>query len=214
MAVLVNIKKDKKIYKLFGEEGYFAFIYRSDMKDFGIKLPKKSDDEDEFSDSEISVSLDEDTVERITDLCVRRAFDKGADYLSISEQCAYDIRFKLLKKDYPDSVISRAIIMLKEYGYLNDGRFAESYTRSYMGSKSREAIIRELDHKCPGLDDICGIVDQVYQDYDCDEDEVIKNLIEKKFRGQDMSNERVRRRAMNLLLRHGFSFDKINKHLT
>ena len=212
MAVYVNIKKEKKLYKLFNEEGYFAFLYRSDLKEFGIKLPKFNDDE--AQDVELSAELDDDVIEKIIHLSVSRVFDKGADYLSISEQCAYDLRFKLLKKGYPDSVISDALALLKEYGYLNDARFAESFTRSYMKTKSRDAIVRELSHKSLDLDDIYGIVDQVYEDNDCDEDEVISNLIEKKFRGQDMSDERVRRRAVNLLLRHGFSFDKINKHLT
>ena len=212
MSVFVSIKKDKKLYKLFSDEGYFAFLYKSDMKDFGIDLPKSNDSDE--NDFQTEISLDESVIEKITELCVRRAFDKGADFISISEQCAYDIRFKLLRKGFPEEVIERAIALLYEYDYLNERRYAESYTRSYMNSKSRDVIVREIGHKCPGLDDIYGIVDQVYQDMDCDEDEVIKALIEKKFRGQDLSDERVRRRAMNLLIRHGFGFDKINKHLT
>lgn len=211
MAEYVNIKKEKKLYKLSNEVGYFAFLYKSDMKEFGIDIPKLNDD---VPDYELSVSLEDDVIERIVRLSVSRIFDKGADYLSISEQCAYDLRFKLLKKGYPDSAISQALALLKEYGYLNDSRFAESYTRSYMNTKSRDAIVRELSHKSLELDDIYGIVDQVYEDYDFDEDEAISSLIEKKFRGQNLSDERIKRRAINLLLRHGFSFDKINKHLT
>ena len=57
-------------------------------------------------------------------------------------------------------------------------------------------------------------MDEVYEDESMDENAAIEDLMRRKYSGQDLSDEKVRRRAVNFLLRHGFSFDQINNYLT
>ena len=58
------------------------------------------------------------------------------------------------------------------------------------------------------------ILDEVYADNSLSDEEIIASLIERKFRGQDLSDEKVKRRVAQFLVRRGFTFDKINNYLT
>ena len=68
--------------------------------------------------------------------------------------------------------------------------------------------------KSISVSDIDRLMDEVYEDEGMSEDDTIRELLDKKFRGYDLSDEKVKIKAMNLLIRHGFSFDKINNYLT
>ena len=57
------------------------------------------------------------------------------------------------------------------------------------------------------------LIDRVYAEEDMTEDKAIARLM-RRFEGRDMTDEKVRRRAASLLIRHGFSFEQINNHLT
>ncbi len=49
--------------------------------------------------------------------------------LSRREHSAFEIRDKLLKRDFEESEIDQAILELKQGGWLSDERFAEAYIR-------------------------------------------------------------------------------------
>ena len=120
---------------------------------------------------------------------------------------------KLLQKRYPQYAVDEAINQLYELKYLSDERFMESFIRSYIRDKSRTLIMRELSMRHIALNDFDEVYDRISEEEDVSEDKAIERLL-KRFDGQDMSDERVRRRAAALLVRHGFSFDRINNHLT
>ena len=101
-----------------------------------------------------------------------------------------------------------------EYNYIDDRRYAEAFARSYIKSKSKSLIKKELEMKGVSFDGFDELIDRVYEDEGINEDKAIEELLRKKFSGQDMNDEKVKRRAMGLLVRHGFSFEKINNHLT
>ena len=202
----LKLKKNNKSYKAYVDEVYIGFIYRSDFDKLGFD---KSEIDDLY-ESEISDSV----VDKLRDIVIYRAFDKAVEYATVQECCASDVSFKLRKKNIPDYAIQEAVTLMYEYNYFNDERYVESYTRSYMAQKSRSLIEKELSMKNLSVDNLRDIIEQVYEDEEKDEDEVIERLLEKKFKNQDLSDEKVKRRAMAFLVRHGFSFDKINNHLT
>lgn len=167
-------------------------------------------DEEEIVLDDISDAI----VEDIEELIYLRAFDKSLDYLSRSEVSASGIRSKLRLKDYSDGIIDRVIEELYSRNYLNDNRFVESYVRSYMRSKSKRLIVKELENIGIDISECSDAIDGVYEDEGITEDEVIEELLRKKYTKEQLTDIKVKRRAMSYLARHGFSFDAINNYLT
>ncbi len=209
--VYLDVKKSRKSYKLYEDQAYIGFLYRSDFEKLGIKPPSFSE---ENKGEKLSLGVTPEAYEKIKEIIIYRAYDKGVTYLTDSERSAYDIRLRLMQKDFPEYAIDEAINILYEYKYLDDRRFAQSYIRTYMKSKSRSMLIKELSMRRIELPDINEIMDEVYEDESMDENAAIEDLMRRKYSGQDLSDEKVRRRAVNFLLRHGFSFDQINNYLT
>ena len=193
MSSLRIVKKNKS-YSVYHDDSYIGFIYKKDFKDLAIRFSE----EGEFFIEDTSP----ETIEDIKALIIRRAFDKAVGYATVSE-CSY-----------PDYAIDACIEMMYEYNYINDERFVESYTRCYLNSKSRYLIERELETKGIDLSDKKHILDEVYAEIELSDEDIIASLVERKFRGQDLNDEKVRRRVVSFLIRHGFTFDKINNYLT
>ena len=58
------------------------------------------------------------------------------------------------------------------------------------------------------------MIDDVYADENVTEEDVIRGLLEKKYRNMDLDDIKIKRRAISFLSRHGFTYDKINNYLT
>ena len=117
-------------------------------------------------------------------------------------------------KGFSETIVEDVIAVLYESKYLDDGRFVESYTRTYIRSKSRSLIEREIQSRGVEASDYRHIIDDVYSDEGVTEDDVIKDLLEKKYKNLDLNDIRIKRRAIAFLSRHGFTYDKINNYLT
>ena len=205
MGYLKVFKKNKS-YSLTHDGEYLGFIYKRDFETLGIAFT----DSDEFYIDDISPEY----VEDIKALVVKRVFDKAVGYAAVSESTGSVIRSKLRLKKYPEYAIDAAIDLMYSYNYLNDDRYIESYVRCYISGKSRYLIEKELQSKGLDISDKGHIIDAVYEDMGMNDGEVISALVERKFRGQDLEDEKVKRRVISFLIRHGFSFDKINNYLT
>ena len=205
MSSLRIVKKNKS-YSVYHDDSYIGFIYKKDFKDLAIRFSE----EGEFFIEDTSP----ETIEDIKALIIRRAFDKAVGYAAVSESTGSVIRSKLRLKKYPEYAIDAAIDLMYSYNYLNDDRYIESYVRCYISGKSRYLIEKELQSKGLDISDKGHIIDAVYEDMGMNDGEVISALVKKKFRGQDLEDEKVKRRVISFLIRHGFSFDKINNYLT
>lgn len=203
----LRVKKKNKSFQTFVNDEYTGILYKADFADIGIKAK-------ELEVEELDFEISDENTECIKNIVTDRAFDRAVSYASVTECCEYDVRMKLRRKDFPEFAISGAVEMMYEYNYINDERYAESYIRCYFRKKSRSLIKKELSMKSISVSDIDRLMDEVYEDEGMSEDDTIRELLDKKFRGYDLSDEKVKIKAMNLLIRHGFSFDKINNYLT
>lgn len=205
----ICLKKKNKAYQIFVDDEYIGFIYSSDFPDIGLNARDFDDDYDIYE-----LETEEDIVSKFKNIITDRTFEKAVALATTSECCREDIFFKLKRKDYPEYAIEAAIDMMYEYNYLNDKRYAECYIRSYMKTKSKKAIEKELEMKKLYIPALGEFIDRVYEDEGMSEEKTIEKLLQSKYRGQDMSDPKVKKRAMGLLIRHGFSFDQINNYLT
>lgn len=98
-------------------------------------------------------------------------FNRGLSLLEKSMKSEKMVKDYLREKGYPKPCIDKAIDKLKEYGYINDENFCESYINSYRSNKSKKKLKYDLLSKGIKENIICEKLDQLL-----DEDEERENL--------------------------------------
>src|SRR5947209_16461483 len=93
-----------------------------------------------------------------------------------------ELRRKLIQKAERAADVDEAISRLRDYGYLNDRRFAESYAGSRLENQGlgRSRVLRDLRERKVSAGLAEGAVNRAYQGVD--EMELIDNFIRRKFR--------------------------------
>ncbi len=192
--------KDKGTRKLLNiDDEYIGFVYQSDINEYDLND---------------GTDIDITKVEDLHSLIFKRTYKKALSYLERSEYCASEIRFKLKMNDYSTVAIERVIESLYKSKFLDDRRYAEAFIRSYSSTKGRKLMETELLHKNISSDVINDAFDAFYEDEDYDEDEVIRSILDKKYKGADLSDIKTKTKVLSYFMRKGFSVDKVNNHLT
>lgn len=108
----------------------------------------------------------------------------------------------LQKKGYPDSSIEKAVEKVKEYGYLNDREYADSYIKTYASTKGRRKLKCELLNKGVPAD----IVAEALEAIDGDEQlESCRRLAEKYLRNK-VKDDKLQQKLYRHLVSKGFDF--------
>ena len=140
----------------------------------------------------------------------RRAYSKALYLLGFRDYSEKEMQNKL-KLDFTDDAIENTIEKLKEQKFLDDEKFANKYADVLIFEKkfSKKMAVYELTKK--GIDK--QISESIVDNIDIDEKDQIKDLISRKYKDA-YNNEKVKRRAIAFLQRHGYKihdiFDIIN----
>lgn len=139
----------------------------------------------------------------------RRAFNKAIDLISRREHSRKELIEKLNQRGYQavsDSVADK----LQEKGYLNDERFAVMYAGELKNRKSmgKNRIKQELLRKGIERD----IIENVIESIDENPIEEIIDILRRKYPKYNL-DEKNKTRAINGLIRLGYSFSDIKKTL-
>ncbi len=140
----------------------------------------------------------------------RRAYSKALYLLGFRDYSEKEMQNKL-KLDFTDDAIENTIEKLKEQKLLDDEKFASKYADVLIFEKkfSKKMAVYELTKK--GIDK--QISESIVDNIDIDEKDQIKDLISRKYKDA-YNNEKVKRRAIAFLQRHGYKihdiFDIIN----
>ncbi len=73
----------------------------------------------------------------------RQAYSKGLDLLTYRDHSVLELRRKLLRRDFSQDAVSRAVSRLREAGYLDDERFSRNWIESRY-RKSPEGSVKLL----------------------------------------------------------------------
>lgn len=136
------------------------------------------------------------------------SFDRALTLLEKGMKTEKGVKEYLKQKGYPDECIERSIEKLKEYGYLNDELFAESYIKTYSNLKGSKKIKYELINK--GVDK--QIIEEKLADL-IDETEAYETciMLAKKYLKNKKIDEKTRNKLSNHLASKGFSYEYISK---
>lgn len=139
----------------------------------------------------------------------RRAFNSAEDYLSRRDHSEKELYEKLCRK-YPPAAAEAAIEKAKDLGLLDDERFAANYALELYEKKhfASHRILLELRRK--GIDR--EIAKNAVEGLDKVGETRIIELLRGKYRAA-FSDEKSRRRAVNALLRMGYTYTEIRAAL-
>ena len=155
--------------------------------------------------------LDDTDVEIIKDGYKTHCAEKRArNLLSRRSHSSKELKTKLMSKtdaENADAVVEK----MKDYGYVNDERYAEIYANELWERKlfSPSRIKRELISK--GVDS--EIAEAAAMEYDCDEKERIHQIIESKY-VLKTKTEKGRKNLFALLIRLGYGYSNVRSVLS
>lgn len=129
--------------------------------------------------------------------------------LSFKDRTENEIRKKLSEKGFGEEEVEEVIVFLKEYGYVNDLRYAEKFISDAVKIKKwgHNRIVSELLMR--GVDKETILLKM--EDSEEDEGEIITDEIKKRFKNADFSDRRVKMRVYSYFARRGFSSSDIYK---
>ena len=163
MIVTEIIPLDKKKRKICTDSGYMFPLYLSEIRKLHIT-----------EDSEIS----EHCLEEINDLLFKRVCNRMLFLLGDTDKSSYELKNKLASSGYPSEIIEKAITSLKEYGYVDDVRYARSYIELSVNNKGRSRI--DIVNRLSAKGIPRNIIDEVMDEFEFDNTELIERALRKR----------------------------------
>ena len=140
-----------------------------------------------------------------------RTVQRAVKLLAAKPRSVEELRERLLEKQWADeAAVEYALSKLKEYGYLDDERFAFGFASYRVRQKpvGRQRLARDLQTKKISKETADAALELVYQE--TPEEELIARAIEKRVRLRGRPTTRQETKSLyDHLLRLGFSYDLI-----
>lgn len=141
----------------------------------------------------------------------RRTFDRAIKLLAARSRSVAELRELLLQgRGVTASVVEEVITRLREYGYLDDQRFAVGYASSKLRQRplGRQRLKRDLVMKKVQTAVVEEALDSVFAEVS--EEELIDRAIEKRIRVRGRPKNRAQAKSLfDHLLRQGFPFELV-----
>ena len=134
-----------------------------------------------------------------------QALAKATNYLSKALKTERQMKDYLLGKGYGNAVVFFVIDKLKEYGYIDDLLYAQSYLRTYKDKKGVKLIAYEL--KLKGVDG--DIISTALSEFEESENPAIA-IAQKFCVGKEVTKELVQKLYRKLLSK-GFTYDQVKQ---
>lgn len=145
----------------------------------------------------------------------RKTFARAVKLLAAKPRSVGELRERLLRgKDTNEEVVETVIARLREYGYLNDERFAFSYGSLKVRQKPVGRRRLEHDLRFKKIDSaVAGeALDLVFAE--TPEEQLIDQAIAKRLRLRGKPQNRAQVKSLfNHLLRQGFQFELVSEKL-
>jgi regulatory protein len=149
----------------------------------------------------------------VTDELRRKTFERAVKLLAAKPRSVAELRERLLqRRGTTEAVVETVISRLREYGYLDDERYAFSYASSKVKQRpiGRRRLERDLKFKQIGKDVAAGALELVYAE--TPEEQLIDRAIEKRIRLRGRPKDRAEaKKLFDHLLRQGFAFDLVSE---
>jgi regulatory protein len=147
----------------------------------------------------------------VTDLR-RKTFERAVKLLAAKPRSVAELRERLLRgKNTNEEIVETVIARLREYGYLNDERFAFSYASYKVKQKpvGRRRLERDLKFKKVDNSVANEALEMVFAE--TPEEQLIDQAIAKRLRLRGKPKNRAEAKSLfDHLLRQGFDFELVS----
>jgi regulatory protein len=171
-------------------EGSSFFIPKSCAESFSLAVGQQLSEQD-FNALKAEA-------ERITVL------QKAVDLLSRREHSTQELRLKLKKRDYDQTVIEQVLSTLGHKGYLDDQRFAAMWIRSRLRKKPESQFALKAGLMNKGVD--ADTAERAIREAEIDWQDVLVKAAKKK-----MDKTADTKKVLAYLVRRGFSYPEVVK---
>lgn len=147
----------------------------------------------------------------------RRTFERAIKLLAAKPRSVAELRERLLQGKgvtANEAIVESVIARLREYGYLDDERFAFSYASSKVKQRpiGRRRLQRDLKFKQIENDVADEALELVYAE--TPEEQLIDRAIEKRIRLRGRPKTRAEAKSLfDHLLRQGFGFELVSERV-
>lgn len=182
-------------YSIYGDEKYIFSLSENELLSLGLRVGQ------EFSDNELE--------ELKQTALLDKAYDRALNLVAMRPRSAWEMEQYLKRKDYDKLVIEQVLNKLSDKGYLNDEAFAKAWveSRRLLKNTSKRRLTQELRSKRVPDD----IIQLVIEADDTDEQEVLRQLIERK---RTQSRYQDEQKLMQYLVRQGYNYGDIKAVLS
>ena len=144
-----------------------------------------------------------------------RVFQRAAKLLAAKQRSVEELRERLLEtRGGTSAIVDEVIARLREYGYLDDAKFAQSYASLRLRERpiGRRRLERDLSLKKVDKETTNAALDEVFES--TPEAELIERAIAKRIRlrGKPKSREDAKK-LFDHLLRQGFGFELVSERV-
>jgi regulatory protein len=145
----------------------------------------------------------------------RKTFERAVKLLAAKPRSVAELRERLLRgKNTNNEVVEAVIARLREYGYLNDERFAFSYASYKVKQRPLGRRRLERDLKFKKVDS--AVADQALEMVftETPEEQLIDQAIAKRLRLRGKPKNRLEAKSLfDHLLRQGFQFELVSERV-
>ena len=141
-------------------------------------------------------------------------YDRALNMLAFRARSANELSRSLIRKGAERADVDRAIVRLREQGFLDDAAFAQAFTRAKVlgANKSRRRVQQELGRKGVARDVSEAAISAVFEAEGIDQRELVEAAARKKARSLTRLDPAVRRRRLyGFLARRGYDADDIRR---
>jgi len=142
-----------------------------------------------------------------------RVFQRAGKLLAAKQRSVEELRERLLEgRGATKAIVEEVIERLREYGYLDDARFAHSYASLRVQQRpiGRQRLERDLWMKKIDKATVDAALDSVFAEKP--EAELIDSAIEKRIRLRGRPTTRAEaKKLFDHLLRQGFAFEQVSE---
>lgn len=154
--------------------------------------------------------IDEETLNNLLfDSDFEQAKKKAFCFLERRNYSRFELTNKL-KKDFDENVVFKVVDKVEDLGFINDENVAKSFAQELLESKGYSKYRAKLELLKKGFSK--ELVSDILDEFEVDEESVIKELVEKKYKSA-FEDEKIKRRAIAFLQRQGYSFEAIKRVL-
>ena len=143
----------------------------------------------------------------------REARRKALRLLEHMDRTEKGLRDRLIQGGFSEEAAEDAVAYVKDYGYINDYRYALNYILYRIHSKSRQKIFQELQQKGISRDVASEAWEEASDLEEPDETSLLRTAIEKKYSPGDTLDDKAMRRLYGYLQRRGFRMGDITSVL-